>query len=104
VPGDVVTIAGTVKSVNAEVAAGRGMARARNLFLLYLEAHSVASNKLAVGGLLESRSFSERDRAAFRRIASQSDPFALVVASMCPMIFGHAAVKAGLTLGLFGGS
>ena len=48
--------------------------------------------------------FSERELQAITEIASQPDPFALVVASMCPGIFGHEMVKAGLILGLFGGT
>jgi len=34
----------------------------------------------------------------------EPDSFAWVVNSICPSIFGHEHVKAGLTLGLFGGS
>ena len=48
--------------------------------------------------------FSEKEIAAITEIAHQPDPFGLVVASVCPGIFGHEMVKAGLILGLFGGS
>lgn len=50
------------------------------------------------------RQFSEKELAAITEIANQPDPFGLVVASVCPGIFGHEMVKAGLILGLFGGS
>ncbi|CAM9551724.1 unnamed protein product, partial [Hapterophycus canaliculatus] len=38
------------------------------------------------------------------QIAQDDDPFGLVVSSLCPSIFGHDIVKAGLVLGLFGGT
>lgn len=50
------------------------------------------------------RQFSEREIAAISEIATQPDPFGLIVASVCPGIFGHELVKVGLLLGLFGGT
>jgi DNA helicase MCM8 len=38
-----------------------------------------------------------------RDIAAEKSLFELLVASMCPSIYGHEVVKAGLTLALFGG-
>lgn len=38
------------------------------------------------------------------QIANHPNPFALIVASLCPAIYGHELVKAGLILSLFGGS
>ena len=55
VPGDLVTVAGIVKAVNTEVAAGRGTARARSLFLLYVDATSVSSVRLSKGSLKASK-------------------------------------------------
>lgn len=40
-----VVVAGVVKSMNVEVAAGRGTARAKSLFLLYVDAVSVTNTK-----------------------------------------------------------
>ena len=50
------------------------------------------------------RRFSAADLAGIRAIASEQSPFELLVYSLCPGIFGHEIVKAGLTLALFGGS
>lgn len=118
VPGDVVTVAGIVKAIETEVAAGGGTAKARSLFLLYVDAKSVTTHKVserdsvapyasAANGPVASgpvKNFSERDLAAINRIRSFRDPFSLVVASMCPNIFGHETVKAGMLFGLFGGT
>lgn len=45
VPGDVVTVSGVVKSVNAEFASGRvnKRAKASGLYLIYLEANSLVN-------------------------------------------------------------
>lgn len=58
----------------------------------------------AGGGSGVSKHFSEMDMEFFARIKLHRDPFALIVASACPQIFGHEVVKAGLLLGLFGGT
>jgi DNA helicase MCM8 len=50
------------------------------------------------------KNFSEKDLAAIAKIRDFGDTFSLVVASMCPNIFGHEMVKAGMLLGLFGGT
>jgi len=105
VPGDVVMVAGVVKSINTEVAAGRGTRGARNLFLLYIDGLSVAAEKAAIGnGAGGSSSFSQRDLRAVAKIASQPNILALLTASLCPSIFGHEMVKVGLLMGLFGGT
>jgi len=51
-----------------------------------------------------SKAFSEKELRFIARVRGHRDPFALVVASMCPTIFGHETVKAGMLLGLFGGT
>lgn len=104
VPGDVVTVAGVVKSVNVQTAAGRGTSQSNNLHVLYLDAHSLTTNKLALGGSLDGAQFSDADLRLVRDIALDPDPFALVVASLCTSIVGHELVKAGLVLALLGGA
>lgn len=49
-------------------------------------------------------SFSLDELAAIRSLALSDNAFPLLVHSLCPTIFGHELVKAGLLLGLFGGS
>lgn len=57
----------------------------------------------SVGSNRES-SFSPDELAAIRSLALSDSAFPLLVHSLCPTIFGHELVKAGLLLGLFGGS
>ena len=122
IPGDLVTVMGIVKSVNADHAAGKAGKRAASssLFLLYVVANSVTNNRgssshttEAVPGAgqpavasegQEACHFSAEELREIRAIAMEPDPFAWVVGSICPSIFGHDHVKAGLALGLFGGS
>ena len=40
----------------------------------------------------------------FQSIKNQTNPFKWIVNSLSPSIYGHELVKAGLVLGLFGGS
>lgn len=119
-PGDLVTIVGVVKSVNADHAAGRGgkRAAANSLFILYVAANSVTNQRSASASSPSSASptpgsedrsssspgFTHEELHAIREIAMEPDAFGRVVSSICPSIFGHDHVKAGLALGLFGGA
>jgi len=119
-PGDLVTIVGVVKSVNADHAAGRGgkRAAANSLFILYVAANSVTNQRSASASSpspasptpgSEDRSssspgFTHEELHAIREIAMEPGAFGRVVSSICPSIFGHDHVKAGLALGLFGGA
>ena len=119
-PGDLVTIVGVVKSVNADHAAGRGgkRAAANSLFILYVAANSVTNQRSASASSPASSSptpgsedrsssspgFTHEDLRAIREVAMEPGAFARVVSSICPSIFGHDHVKAGLALGLFGGA
>lgn len=46
----------------------------------------------------------KNDTIFFQEIHGSDDVFRLLVHSLCPTIFGHEAVKAGLILGLLGGT
>ncbi|XP_076972175.1 DNA helicase MCM8 isoform X5 [Tamandua tetradactyla] len=109
VPGDTVTVTGTVKVSNAEE--GSRNKNDKCMFLLYIEANSVSNSKgqktksseddSKHGALME---FSLRDLYAIQEIQAEENLFKLIVNSLCPVIFGHELVKAGLALALFGGS
>ncbi|XP_059561579.1 DNA helicase MCM8 isoform X2 [Myotis daubentonii] len=109
VPGDTVTITGIVKVSNAEE--GSRNKNDKCMFLLYIEANSVSNSKgqkpnaseegCKQGALLE---FSLKDLYAIQEIQAEENLFKLIVNSLCPVIFGHELVKAGLALALFGGS
>ncbi|GAB1286939.1 DNA helicase MCM8 [Apodemus speciosus] len=109
VPGDTVTVTGIVKVSNTEE--GSRNKNDKCMFLLYIEANSVSNSKgqkaqtaedgCPHGALME---FSLKDLYAIQEIQAEESLFKLIVNSLCPVIFGHELVKAGLTLALFGGS
>ncbi|XP_075420095.1 DNA helicase MCM8 [Tenrec ecaudatus] len=109
VPGDVVTVTGIVKVSNAEE--GSRNKNDKCMFLLYIEANSISNSKGQKTKTPESGSkhetlmeFSLKDLYAIQEIQAEENLFKLIVNSLCPVIFGHELVKAGLALALFGGS
>jgi|MDSY01.2.fsa_nt_gb DNA helicase MCM8 len=123
IAGDLVTIVGIVKSVNADHAAGKGgkRAAANGLFILYILANSVSTGRAsntprltASGRMVDGdrpppvvdigKNFTTDELRAIRGVANGADTFAWIVNSICPSIFGHQHVKMGIALGLFGGT
>ncbi|KAK7103109.1 DNA helicase MCM8-like [Littorina saxatilis] len=118
VPGDIVTVSGTVK-VNS-IDDGRGRNKEKCMFLLYLHVNSLSNNKTtraskedsngsnggsnSSGGGGLAMEFSMKELYAIQEIQSEANLFQLLVGSLCPAIYGHELVKAGLVLGLFGSS
>ncbi|CAJ0963326.1 unnamed protein product [Ranitomeya imitator] len=109
VPGDLVTITGVVKVSNIK---DGGFKNKNNkcMFLLYIEANSVCNSKGRKGKETDesathgaSMDFSLKDLYAIQEIQSQENLLKLIVHSLCPTIYGHEVVKAGLLLALFGG-
>ncbi|KAG7465857.1 hypothetical protein MATL_G00158250 [Megalops atlanticus] len=108
VPGDTVTITGVVK-VSSEEGNARNK-KDRCMFLLYVEANSVSNSKgqkckeaMEADTQGASVEFSLKDLYAIQEIQAQEDLLKLIVNSLCPAIYGHLLVKAGLALALFGG-
>lgn len=95
-PGDVVTVTAVV-----QVSEQDGLSS--NQFSIYLEALSLtasASHAASQGGQLTLLDYS-----AIQEIFSLGpELFKLLVASLCPSIYGQPLVKAGLLLSLFGGA
>eukprot|EP01083_Nonionella_stella_P120737 362060_1 len=104
IPGDLVTVSGVVKAEKTEVQGGGGGARNKNqaLFVLSLDVNSIENNA-GTDGKLSSMQFSESDLHFIREVHGHENVFRLLVHSLCPTIFGHEIVKAGLLLTLFGG-
>ncbi|XP_021920496.1 DNA helicase MCM8 isoform X1 [Zootermopsis nevadensis] len=104
IPGDVVTITGIVKVRNGEE---YNKKKVTNMFDMYIEAVSVVNSKneshtgCTKGTGIE---FNIKDYYAIQEIHSQPDLFRFLVNSLCPTIYGHETVKAGLLLALFGGT
>ncbi len=96
-PGDVVTLTGVVRSVNLAE-------KDKFVFQLYLHALSVTSEKKKTSASVAGLEFTQDDYCVIRHIHDMgSHALKLLVHSLCPSIYGHDLVKAGLLLGLFGG-
>jgi DNA helicase MCM8 len=107
VPGDQVSICGTVKMISTDqnsekYSGGRGKS-AKAMYFLYLDGNSLSNNKEVQKGYMDLTQFSLKDLKFIQDISQEKELFHLVVNSLCPTIFGHEIVKAGLCLGLFGG-
>uniref|UniRef100_A0A3P9N8Q9 DNA helicase MCM8 n=1 Tax=Poecilia reticulata TaxID=8081 RepID=A0A3P9N8Q9_POERE len=96
VPGDAVTVTGIVRVIND----GN---KDQCMFLLYIEATSVSNTKGQLSKCGGGEEFSLKELYAIQEIQSQPNLLRLIVHSLCPAIFGHLLVKAGLALALFGG-
>lgn len=107
-PGDVITLSGVVR--HSQIA---DKYAASTMYQLYVHALCVTNNKTKTrdSAELSDRSanigieFTLSDYSAIQEIhLMEGMIFKLLVHSICPSIYGHELVKAGLLLGLFGGS
>lgn len=98
-PGDDVTVNAIVQCPPQEAHQNTEVATMRTM---HLKAVSISSNRNA--SVTWKSTFSDKDIGLIRAIKSKPCPFRLLVHSLSPMIFGHEMVKAGLVLGLLGGS
>ena len=110
-PGDVVTLSGVVKNVNM---ASSGFSRGNDKLMcqLYIRGLGITNQRENNKKMLDVSNsgkmgieFTMADYTLVREIQSfESQTFKLLVHSLCPSIYGHDIVKAGLLLGLFGGN
>jgi len=103
-PGDTVVLTGIVKARKIQ-SAGGGRGPPKSLSMWYIEVNSMSAS-VQNGGeeeKLDVQQFTDTDLEFVVEIASQESIFRLLVHSLCPSIYGHEIVKAGLLLGLFGG-
>ncbi|XP_004493943.1 probable DNA helicase MCM8 isoform X2 [Cicer arietinum] len=121
IPGDVVTVTGIIRGINNYMDIGGGKSKNRNqgFYYLYLEAVSIINSKsqsipedsqdsnakARPTELFNLFSFSSKDLEFVVKFAEEhgSDLFRQILHSICPSIYGHELVKAGITLSLFGG-
>ncbi|KAI3442971.1 DNA helicase [Psidium guajava] len=121
IPGDVVTVTGYVKVINNYMDIGGGKSKTKNqgFYYLYLEAVSLRNSKsqsttedsrdpvsdTRATELFDLFSFTTRDLEFIVKFYEEysSDIFRQLLQSICPSIYGHELVKAGITLALFGG-
>lgn len=102
-PGDDITVTGIMKVRTTERSSfhqGRGSDAGIHKF--YLCGVSIVSNKNTMN--VRSMDLKESEIAELKDIRHQPTLFKLLVNSLCPRIFGHEMVKAGLLLSMFGGS
>ncbi|CAN8259931.1 unnamed protein product [Cochlearia groenlandica] len=121
IPGDVVTVTGIIGVINNYMDIGGGKSKSKNqgFYYLFIEAVSVknskkqsafensedSSNGTQSSDVGELYSFSQRDLEFIVKFKEEygSDTFRRILHSVCPSIYGHEIVKAGMTLSLFGG-
>ncbi|CAG9854115.1 unnamed protein product [Phyllotreta striolata] len=102
-PGDDVTVTGIIKAKQIN----NYNKMKHSIFDFYFEVISVHNNKKQNVGESFSKdgfTFNESDYFEIRKIFENPNTFGLLVNSLCPNIYGHKIVKAGLTLSLFGGA
>ncbi|TYJ50781.1 hypothetical protein E1A91_A01G233000v1 [Gossypium mustelinum] len=121
IPGDVATVTGIIRVINNYMDIGGGKSKGRNqgFYYLYIEAVSIKNSKsLSVTEDMEDSNsdarpkelvdlfpFSPKDLEFIVKFSKEhgSDVFRQILQSICPSIYGHELVKAGITLALFGG-
>ena len=104
-PGDIVKLSGVVKVVSSEESSGK-RSKNKSMYLLYIATLGI-TNTRAKGSRTTNVGieFTYNDYALVQEIHSSGDQIMkLLVHSLCPSIYGHDLVKAGLLLGLFGGT
>ncbi|KAI8613534.1 MCM2/3/5 family-domain-containing protein [Chytriomyces sp. MP71] len=116
VPGDVVCVSGIVKVLETQEGKFK---KGASMYYLYISGNSLikassgssdgdtqdAADEGNAGFTKDGMSFSRKDLYGIRQIHDVGGDtlFPLLVNSLCPAIFGHEIVKAGLLLALFGG-
>lgn len=106
IPGDVVTITGIVKKKLCHSNKQNSQCKEPNIFIQYIEVISIQNNKSQSKGKITSTTiqFTMRDYYYIQKLHSYPNLFEVMVNSLCPSIYGHEMVKAGMLLSLFGGS
>ncbi|XP_076629511.1 DNA helicase MCM8 [Colletes latitarsis] len=98
-PGDDITLTGIIKGVN------NTKTRNKISFSLYLEAITIINNKQRFQNKnIVDNEMSIKDYLAIKEVYNKPNIFPLLVHSLCPSIYGHEMIKAGLILSLFGGN
>nr|XP_033325816.1 DNA helicase MCM8-like [Megalopta genalis] len=98
-PGDDITLTGIIKGTN------NINARNKISFALYMEAITIMNNKQRFQTKnVMNNEMSIKDYLAIKEVYNTPNIFPLLVHSLCPSIYGHEMIKAGLTLSLFGGN
>ncbi|XP_015587968.1 DNA helicase MCM8 isoform X2 [Cephus cinctus] len=102
-PGDDVSLTGIIKMSGTND--GKTKGNTSNALPLYMEAVAVINKKYKVQNKHTSGiEMNLTDYYAIKEVHAEPNLFKLLVHSLCPDIYGHEIIKAGLILSLFGGS
>lgn len=106
IPGDVVSVTGIVKKKICKSNKQNAQTKESNIFMQYIEVVSVQNTKNQSKGKVTSTvfQFTMKDYYCIQKLHSKPYLFEIMVNSLCPSIYGHEMVKAGMLLSLFGGS
>lgn len=104
-PGDDITVTGIMRvrtqEKNGYINRSKQGSEA-GIHKYYIFGVTIMSNKNTM--TVRNMDFNENELDMIKNIGSEPDIFKILVHSLCPRIFGHEMVKAGLLLSLFGGS
>ncbi|XP_036143635.1 DNA helicase MCM8 isoform X5 [Monomorium pharaonis] len=102
-PGDNITLTGVIKVQGIDDDTTK--IQVGTPFSLYMKAITVINNKHRYQNKSSMNTeISLKNYLAIQDIYNKPNLFALLVHSLCPNIYGHEIVKAGLILSLFGGN
>lgn len=103
-PGDDITVTGIIKVRAQEKSNFQNRERGTDtgLHQLYIHGINVVNNKNQVA--VRNLDFNDSELQMIEKLRQDPNIFKLFIHSLCPLIFGHEMVKAGLILSLFGGS
>lgn len=105
-PGDDITVTGIMRVRTKEKSGGFNRSAKQGteagIHKYFISAVTIVSNKNTIA--VRNLEFNEHEIDVIKNIAQQSNIFKVLVHSLCPRIFGHEMVKAGLILSLFGAS
>lgn len=103
-PGDDITVTGIMRVRTKEKSnfnrSKQGTEAGIHKYFIY--AVTIVSNKNTIAA--RNLEFSEKEIDILKSVAREPNIFKILIHSLCPRIFGHEMVKAGLILSLFGAS
>jgi DNA helicase MCM8 len=107
ISADNVVVSGILRNEIIEKSSLGGNKKLQGISTVYMEVNSILNIKndnRAMGIEFDEEDFSEEDEKLIKNLSQSKDVFPLVVKSLCPAIYGHEMLKAGIVLAILGGS